>query len=69
MPEEGITTLVFMEDTLTIGYNTSTFFPMLEVVPLVDKETLVGGFPLVMEGTRKFETNGIFWVSRAGMEG
>ena len=60
MPEEGITMLVFMEGTLTTGCNTSTFFPMLEVVPLVDKETLVGGFPPVMEGTRKLETYGGF---------
>ena len=70
MPKEGITTsLVFVECTLTTGFPTMTFFPVLETVPLVDKETWARRCPPVVEGIGELEINGIFQAGGAGMEG
>ena len=68
MLEEGISTLVFLESTLTTGFPTSKLFPMLQIVPLVDKETWVGGFPL-SHGRNKIIRNKWEILDRWGGDG
>ena len=43
--EIGITILVFVDGTINVGCPTTWLCPVLEVTPLTNDTTCVGGFP------------------------
>ena len=49
-----------MEGTLTVDCHAVIFFPIIEMVPLVDTITWDGGFPPLGEGARELEKDGGF---------
>ena len=63
-----VTTLVFVEETMTADYPTIGVYLVLKVIPLTTDATWAGGFPLVVEDMGELEVDPWFEIVVIGRD-